>query len=212
MTTVFYASYVALWLLVAVMAVLIILLYRHFGLAVMDSAAGHAHDGIAVGAKAPDLEGVGADGSAMSWRSGHDGAALVLFGSPGCEPCQQIIPHLDLLARKVAPEDLTVIGVVAGADGAAATMAEFGPDVRFFGESYEECSHDYEVTVTPFAFVIDADGRVQSKGLASDPSHLRRMLDVAGLQRLATLLAPTDDRPGSSAPISPDVLHIEARP
>jgi thiol-disulfide isomerase/thioredoxin len=209
MTTVFYASYVALWLLVAVMAGLIILLYRHFGLAVMDSAAGHAHDGIAIGTKAPDLQGIGADGSVVSWRSGRDGGALVLFGSPGCEPCQQIIPHLDLLAR--ASEDLTVIGVVAGAHGAAATMAEFGPEVRFLGESYEECSRDYDVTVTPFAFVMDADGRVQSKGLASDPSHLRRMLDVAGLERLATLLAPTDDRPGSSAPISPDTLHIEAR-
>ena len=47
----------------------------------------------------------------------------------------------------------------------------------------------YRVRVTPFAFVIGQDSRVQAKGLCNDPLRLRELLRVAGLESIAASIA-----------------------
>lgn len=68
-------------------------------------------------------------------------------------------------------------------------MATLAPAVRCVADGRGIAASDYEVVVNPFAFAIDVDGRVQAKGLASDPRHLSRILEQAGIDGLRS---PTD--------------------
>jgi hypothetical protein len=65
-STGFYASYAAVWLLVLVLGMLVLLLYRHFGLMSMGTVEGIQRDGLAVGEVAPPIIGSAPDGSEAS--------------------------------------------------------------------------------------------------------------------------------------------------
>ena len=53
----FYASYGALWVLLIVTAVLVLLLYRHFGPVAMGTVEGIQRDGLPLGDVAPPIVG-----------------------------------------------------------------------------------------------------------------------------------------------------------
>ncbi|MGI8578379.1 MAG: TlpA family protein disulfide reductase [Nocardioidaceae bacterium] len=129
----------------------------------MDTAAGHTNDGLPVGARALDIEGVDPSGSLSAWRPGHGRSALLLFGSPGCAPCHEIMPYLDRLAEEQAQEGFAVLAIVAGERQAAEQMATLAPAVRCVADGRGIAASDYEVVVNPFAFAIDVDGRVQAR-------------------------------------------------
>jgi AhpC/TSA family len=176
----FYVSYGVLWVLVIVLSILLLLVYRHFGMMALGTIQGVQRDGIPVGDSAPDITATRPSGREVVLRPGTSGPSLVVFASPDCEPCAIVLPYLNnFVGRKSAPEVLTVV------PGPAATAERMSEDYRLVYECFAEDGSGafdaYRVRVTPFAFVVGADGRVLAKGLCSEPLMLRDLLAAAGL-------------------------------
>jgi methylamine dehydrogenase accessory protein MauD len=181
MSTLFYASYGALWLLFLVQAVLLFLVYRHLGLVLLSTAEGIQRDGLGVGEVAPAVSGVTPDGQDVRWAPQPGRSELLVFASPDCEPCAEVFPYINEVATAPTGAGVPVTVIVAGDRGRAMRAAEnFASRIPFLAESSTGAFDRYKVRVTPFAFVIGADGRIQAKGLCNQPSSLRRMLVTGG--------------------------------
>lgn len=185
MSGLFLVSYVALWVLVVVMAVLLLLLYRHFGMISLGTLEGVQRDGLPVGSVAPPINGVGADGGDRAWHPSAGGPQLLLFATPDCEPCAAIMPVLGRLAR--SPEaGVTVTAVVPGPRAEVARLVgRYDPPFAALAEDGSGVFPRFRVRVTPFGFVVGPDGRVLAKGLCSDPGRIALLLHSAGYKDAA---------------------------
>jgi methylamine dehydrogenase accessory protein MauD len=188
----FLASYVAMWVLLLSMAVLMVVLFRHFGLVTMGTLEGVQRDGLPIGDSAPPVAAVTADGAPYRWDGGENRQRLVLFGAPGCEPCGKVLPYLATLTESMRGE-LDVVVVVPGPSQAAALMARELPArtaqaLTIVGDEGSGAADTYRVRVTPFAFALGSDRVVRAKGLCGDPIRLRELLAMAGFDRAARSL------------------------
>ncbi|HEX5498515.1 MAG TPA: hypothetical protein VFX03_04775, partial [Thermomicrobiales bacterium] len=113
-------SYLALWALVVVMALLLLLLYRHFGMMSLGTLEGVQRDGLSVGAAAPTIGGVTAAGTDTSWNPKVGEPQLLMFVAPDCEPCGIILPFVDRLSRSGA--GVRVAAVTPGPQAEAARL------------------------------------------------------------------------------------------
>jgi thiol-disulfide isomerase/thioredoxin len=198
MSGLFLASYVALWVLVVVMAVLLLLMYRHFGMMSLGTLEGVQRDGLPVGSAAPAISGITADGSEAGWQPKLGTPQVLLFMAPDCEPCATIMPHVARLARPGSGVDVTMV-TPGPRDEAARMVKKYQPPFPTMAEDGSGAFTLFRVRVTPFGFVIGVDGRVLAKGLLSDPARLRGLLHAAGLKEAAvslqtqpmTLVSPT---------------------
>lgn len=189
MPGIFYVSYIAMWLLLTVQGILLLLVYRHFGLVAMGSVEGIQRDGIKIGEVAPVVTGVTLRGDIVEWNPVNGHRHLLMFVSPDCEPCARILPYIKRLEG--AASDLSIALVVHGSsDSVGHLVSKFALPKAFIclGDSESGVRERYRVRVTPFAFVIGEDGRIQAKGLCSDPGRLADILTVGGTQIPTTLL------------------------
>ena len=99
MPAVFYVSYVALWVLVITESLLLLLVYRHFGLMALSTAEGVYRDGLPVGVVAPTIRGMTAQSAITEWRPLAGYQHLLVFISPDRGPCVKMIPALIQLAE-----------------------------------------------------------------------------------------------------------------
>jgi thiol-disulfide isomerase/thioredoxin len=208
------ASYVALWVLVAVMAVLLLLLYRHFGMMSLGTLEGVQRDGLPVGSVAPAISGVDAGGVDRGWEPKTGRHQLLLFAAPDCEPCAEVMPHVDRLAR-TREAGVGVAAVVPGPRSEAVRMAErYAPPFPTLAEDGSGAFGRFRVRVTPFGFVIGPDGRVLAKGLCGDAGRLGNLLHAAGLEGAAAVVQ-AQDQPmtlvGSGANGANGVEHVDTR-
>lgn len=182
MSTVFYVSYGALWLLVLVLGGLLLLLYRHFGMMSLGTLEGVQRDGLPVGAEAPPISGITATGADDGWDPGRGRPELVVFASPDCEPCKTVLPAVNRLAT-AAGNRLGVTAIVPGPqESVERLVAQYDPPYLCIAEDGSGAFNRFRVRVTPFAFVIGKDGRVLAKGLCNDPVRLRELLAAGGLE------------------------------
>ncbi len=184
-------SYVALWVLVAVMAVLLLLLYRHFGMMSLGTLEGVQRDGLPVGSVAPTISGITADGVDRGWEPKTDRYQLLLFAAPDCEPCATVMPHVNRLGR--SPEaGVDVAAIVPGPRSEAVRMANrYDSPFLTLAEDGSGAFGRFRVRVTPFGFVIGPDGRILAKGLCGDIGRLGNLLHAAGLKDAAAVLQAT---------------------
>jgi thiol-disulfide isomerase/thioredoxin len=204
MSTLFYVSYAALWVLLLTIGVLVLLLYRHFGMMSLGTLEGVQRDGLPIGAVAPQISGVTAAGQETIWQPRRGQPQLLLFAAPDCEPCATVLPHVERLARAVNG-DLGIAAVVPGPrDEAARFVEHYRPTFPCLAEDGSGAFTRYRVRVTPFGFVVGADGRVLAKGLCGDQVRLRGLLEAADLGDLTRALPaqaqPVQITPRNTAP------------
>jgi len=196
-------SYAILWVLVCVLAVLVLLLYRHFGLMALGTADGIDRDGLAVGERGVTLSGVTGDGAEFLFEPSSTASTLLLFAAADCEPCLNIFPTVQTL-RRLAP-GMRVVAVEKGdSEEALRIHAKVGPGIAVFADDGNGAFEKNRVRVTPFAIMFDADGRVVAKGLTSDTDRLRRLLSAGGEDAIADALA--EHGPGEESTESRDVV------
>jgi hypothetical protein len=179
-------------LLLLALGVLVLLLYRHFGMAALGTLEGVQRDGLPIGESAPAVQGVSAGGTAVTWAPEPGRSALLVFAASECAPCAAVLPAVGRVAASKNGRAPAVTALVAGsAEDAAQLARKF--DLRFpcLAEGGGGAAARYRVRVTPFAFVIGPDGRILAKGLCSDPARLRDLLAVAGEDDAAAVLEPT---------------------
>lgn len=190
MPNIFYVSYIALWVFLLILGILVLLLYRHFGLVALGTVEGVQRDGLAVGEIAPLFSGITALGEMTAWEPAAPNTYFLAFVSPTCAPCARVIPFINKVA--ITNKNVHVILVVAGhGDNAALLMDSFhlDPSILCIAEEGSGASERYRVRVTPFAFIIGTDRRILAKGLCDRPERLHAMLSAGG-QETPYFVAP----------------------
>ena len=194
MPTLFYVSYAALWVLLLTIGVLVVLLYRHFGMMSLGTLEGVQRDGLPIGSVAPPISGVTAAGQDTAWEPTRGQPQLLLFAAPDCDPCAAVLPHVEGLARAVNGS-LGIAAIVPGPrDEVVRFVQRYRPPFLCLAEDGSGAFSRYRVRVTPFGIVVSSDGRVLAKGLCGDQARLRGLLEAADLPDLARAL-PAPSRP-----------------
>lgn len=181
MSNIFYVSYIAMWALLLIEGLLLLLVYRHFGLAALGTVEGIQRDGLPVGEHVLPFEGVTAKGESINWIPQAGRSYLLAFVSPDCGPCERIIPSLLQLATFY--NRIEVVFVVTGQRSLVTKLEnKFGlpSSITCLAEEESPIHEDYRVRITPFAFMVGGDGRIRAKGLCDTIEKLQALLSSDG--------------------------------
>ncbi|MFC4766616.1 TlpA family protein disulfide reductase [Effusibacillus consociatus] len=179
MSNLFLVSYGVLWLLVVSLFLLMFLVFRQFGLVYLKTAAGVSRSGVDLGTTIPDLEvkSVTGDNLKLSDYSGQP--LLIVFTSPHCAPCRNLVSHLDDFIDKYPGISTLVFSI----DGSEEETRSMFPRPRYSIiplPDREIFKTVFEGEVTPFAFVIDDKRKVVAKGLVNSLRDLEHVVASSG--------------------------------
>jgi methylamine dehydrogenase accessory protein MauD len=183
-TTLGLASQILLWLAVLFLGFLLLGTLRAMGLlkwrleqleATMPSRLGRS--GLKVGKKAPDFTLSSVAGAEVALRDFVGHRVLLVFTQSSCGPCRQIMPELNRLAAR----DLQVLVLNKGD---ARTTHELAAELKLrfpvLIQDGLDISKKYEAFATPFAFLINENGVVASRGIISNKQQIGYVLSGAG--------------------------------
>jgi methylamine dehydrogenase accessory protein MauD len=171
------ASYLVLWVLVVVLALVVVSLARQVG--VLNARLGPP------GLRTSDDEGprLGEAPAAATLTDIHGTSVTVggpgrprvlLFVSPGCGICEQLLPALAAIARNAQVDPF----VLTDANRTEAER-EFGrPDLAAPLVSAPELLFLYNVPGTPYAVITDRLGIVRAKGSVGSLDQLERLAEA----------------------------------
>src|SRR5438105_7547321 len=171
-------SYVVLWVLVAGLALLVLALARQVGTLHLRLGPRGALEidveGPALGEAPEPMDLTALDGTPVT-LGGPGAEQLLLFVSPGCPVCRDVLPSIGPAARAAGMQPLVV--AEADLDEARHLLGE----VRFTAPLVPapDAVTAYDVPGTPYAVVLDAFGVVRAKGTVNDLEQLEGLVDTA---------------------------------
>jgi hypothetical protein len=150
------AAFVAQWVLLVVLCVVVVALARQVGTLHLRLGPRGAleidTEGPALGEVLPPVEARDADGGSLI-LGGAGGRRLVLFSSPTCIVCREVAPAMP----------------------AAARSADFVPQIVHDPDA----ERTFEVPGTPFLLVLDELGIVRAKGTVNTLEQVEGLVDTA---------------------------------
>jgi hypothetical protein len=131
-------------------------------------------EGLRIGVKAPDI--AARRGSNEYHLTFEGGFTFLVFGSGACQPCRSL---LESAPRHPATGSMRLVYLHDGVQ----PPDEIDPSLSDRWESYlfDNETHvrdQWRAPVSPYFHVVDGDGRVVEKGVASQPEHLDRLLSL----------------------------------
>ena len=185
------ASYVALWLVVAVLATVVVALARQVGTLHLRLGPRGAleidTEGPPLGEAPEPMELADADGRPVA-IGGPGASQLVLFVSPDCPVCRDVLPSLGAAARAARLAPIVVADVEPG-DG---HHVFDGVRLRAPVVPAPMALERYGVPGTPFAVVLDELGVVRAKGTVNNLEQLEGLVETA--QRRVSEPLPVEAR------------------
>jgi methylamine dehydrogenase accessory protein MauD len=177
------ASYVALWILVGVLCVVVVALARQIGTLHLRLGPRGAlemdDEGPALGEGRPPIEARDLDGNGVT--VGGDGAEqFLLFVSPGCMVCEQVMPSVGAVAEATGKRPL----VLADLDEAETRLAFQHKRIAVPIVASVDSFKTYEVPGTPYVVVLDGHGVVQAKGTVNNLEQMEGLIDTARRREL----------------------------
>lgn len=177
MHPVWIASYVVLWLVVIFLGILLLGTLRilervRWRLQQLEATTPSrlGRRGLKRGAKAPDFTLSSIEGDEISLSSLAGGQVLLVFTQTRCGPCRHIVPDLNRLHQD---GEVTVLAISNGdLEDTEKWAREVGARFPVLVQSQLSVSRRYEVFATPFAFLINEQGVICSKGIVSEPKHI----------------------------------------
>ena len=183
-------SHLVLWLVVVVLALLVFALTRQVGILherVAPAGALQPTHGPKTGelTTAMTVRSLDGDQVTLGGKDPAGLASLVLFIAPTCPLCKSLVPT----ARSLVRSEQARMRLVFASDGAA-TAAElqrhrdYVKALRITDYPYllsESLGMHYQVSKLPFALLIDAAGRLRSKGLVNTREHLESLIESMDL-------------------------------
>ena len=193
MSGVWLASYVVLWLVVFALAFLLAGALRQLGLIQLrlgdDPGALITDTGLERGVKAPDFTALDSESSELVTLSELDPVArMIVFASPGCLSCRELIPGLNEVRKTRRDHDFLVV-----CRGDVESCQAFGRMNRLEApmvvDTTGQIEKDYLVTLTPFAYLLDHEGNVVIRGVANDWRQLESLLEQEGTIQAAPFVS-----------------------
>lgn len=172
------ASYIALWVLVVGLCVVVVALARQIGTlhlrlgprgALEIDDEGPTLDEGVIPIEAGDLEG------RTITIGGHGRSQLLVFVSPGCRVCDVILGSLRAVADATRISPLVVTDL-----DAEETLLQFArKQVRAPVAASIEAFHAYSVPGTPYIVVTDPMGIVRAKGTVNNLEQMEGLIETA---------------------------------
>jgi len=199
MSGVWLASFIVLWVLVLLMAFLLAGALRQLGLLQLrlgdDPGALITDSGLERGAQAPDFTGLDAEsGELVSLSDLPAVPRLLVFASPGCLSCRELMPGLNEVRKTRGDYDFLVVcrGDLESCQAFARMNRLEAPMVV---DTTGQIEKDYLVTLTPFAYLVDHEGCVVIRGIANDWRQLESLLEQEGTLQAGMGFVPMDGEP-----------------
>jgi methylamine dehydrogenase accessory protein MauD len=169
------ASYMVLWLLVVALCIVVVALARQIGTLHLRLGPRGAlemdDEGPPLGEAAAIVEATDARGEIATIGSPGE-AQLLLFVTPGCRVCDEVVPGVDAVARSGHLSPYVVAeGVSEGGNGRTRVAAR--------SVSSAEAFRAYAVPGTPYAVVVDNMGIVRAKGTVNNLEQMEGLVDSA---------------------------------
>jgi len=184
MTIPWLISYLILWALVLATGFLLLGTLRSLGLLQWrfdelqaTRPVRKGREGLPPGKEAPGFALPDVSGREISLGDFRGRQLLLVFTQSGCGPCHDIAPELNRLHDA---GEYQVLVVNNGEPNESHAWAE-EIEARFPIVTQEDwsVSKKYQVFATPYAFVVDAQGVIAAKSVASSPQYLRYLFDAA---------------------------------
>ena len=185
MSGVWLASYVVLWLVVFALAFLLAGALRQLGLIQLrlgdDPGALITDTGLERGAQAPDFIAANSETEEPVTLSELPAAPrLLVFASPGCLSCRELIPGLNEV-RKTRQGEFDFLVVCRGDIESCRAFGRMNRlEAPMVVDTTGQIEKDYLVTLTPFAYLLDHEGNVVIRGVANDWRQLESLLEQEG--------------------------------
>jgi hypothetical protein len=200
MSMVWIISMSLLWLAVIVLTVLVLLLYRQFGLAYMSGRAKVGLQGLDLGARARPVALTMLDGSAyeLDWSAAGPDTTVLVFALPSCPICGDLaVSAAGLPAAWPQARFIWVDGTITGRPRRAVD----GAPGWIVGTAEGDAVHQaWDVAGAPFAYVVGGAGRVEAKGVVNTAADVERLLaNVTGAAHRASQMieiVPGESRAG----------------
>ncbi len=192
MTSTFWVAFGVQWLVLVVLFVLVILLYRQFGLMIMPGSRRVGYGGLDVGARAPALS-LKLDGSReVVWDWGPPKSAdairplatLALFALAGCHICDELAGDHQASMAQIARQYPSVRFLWV--EGLGETQPHPVSDGWTLALSPAREAHAaMDIPGSPFAYLISANARVLAKGLINHPQDVDSIVSRSPLGEVA---------------------------
>jgi methylamine dehydrogenase accessory protein MauD len=185
MSGVWLASYLVLWLVVLVLAFLLAGSLRQLGLMQLrlgdDPGALITDSGLERGVQAPDFVAADSEtGEPITLSQLPAAPRLLVFASPGCLSCRELMPGLNEV-RKTRKGEFDFLVVCRGDIESCRGFGRMNRlEAPMVVDTNGQIEKDYMVTLTPFAYVLDHEGKVVIRGVANDWRQLESLLDQEG--------------------------------
>jgi methylamine dehydrogenase accessory protein MauD len=184
MSGVWLASYIVLWLVVLMLGFLLAGALRQLGLLQLrlgdDPGALITDSGLERGTRAPDFTAIDPETEELvTFSELAPVPRMVVFASPGCLSCRELIPGLNEVRKTRRDHDFLVVchGDVESCRGFGRMNRLEAPMVV---DTNGQIEKDYLVTLTPFAYLLDHEGNVVIRGVANDWRQLESLLEQEG--------------------------------
>ncbi|HEY6835674.1 MAG TPA: redoxin domain-containing protein [Gaiellaceae bacterium] len=199
MSGVWLASYIVLWVLVLLLAFLLAGALRQLGLFQLrlgdDPGALITDGGLDRGATAPDFTALDSEaGELVSLSDLPAVPRMLVFASPGCLSCRELIPGLNEVRKTRGGYDFLVV-CRGDLESCQAFGRMNGLEAPMVVDTTGQIEKDYRVTLTPFAYLIDHEGRVVIRGIANDWRQLESLLEQEGTLQAGLGFVPVDGEP-----------------
>jgi hypothetical protein len=198
MTSLFWVAFGVQWLILCVLVVLVILLYRQFGLMLMPGSRRVGYGGLDVGARAPALPLRLDAGREVVWdwappKSANaidSQATLAVFALSGCQTCEELADNragMALVAQRYPSVRFLWV------EGLATSQPRAMSDGWTLALSSDSGAHAaMEIPGSPFAYLISASARVLAKGLINHPQDIdsvvsRSSIGQGGMVEIETI-------------------------
>ncbi len=161
----FYLSYGALWILVVLHSLVLLGVVRLvYQLQHSGTAAGFSRDGrVSAGQEAPEFSAVDLAGTPISSADFAGRLRVLLFVSPDCPACTEVLEDEMAYLKHKAQGNLIVI-CRAGREDCARLVEQHGLEVPVVADADDQVSRLHGISAVPTAVLINADNRIQSYG------------------------------------------------
>lgn len=170
---------VVLGLVVTALVIVVLALARQIGIlhtrlapagALMNTA------GPEIGSPAPQVAAQDIDGNLMTLGGANSQPLLLLFVSPSCPVCKELVPIAQSLARR---ENLRL--VFASDGGEAERHRAYIERMKINNYPYvvsAEVGMRFAADKLPYAALVDRDGVLRSRGLVNSREHLESLVEA----------------------------------
>ena len=163
--TLFWVTYVALWLLMILVLAALFSLYRYHGTLFINSSEGRATQGPKLNEPLKSMHLRDTAGMDVLMGESSNSSQFVFFASTKCAPCIKARDALGLFAERHKGTIETIV-VCQGKDEHVREFTKDMPEhIKAVSDPHWHIGASLRISTTPFALITDRGGSVIAKGM-----------------------------------------------